>query len=104
MVCQMVFRFKFYKIGDRIVSRVSVYMVDLISWAAFSMKQFPCTDMLELYFAVFFNFRVKEFCRRFLSFQKWARQDSNLRTPMRTALEAVAVGHLATNPIRCLPG
>lgn len=104
MVCQMVFRFKFYKIGDRIVSRVSVYMVDLVSWAAFSMKHFPCTDMLELYFAVFFNFRVKEFCRRFLSFQKWARQDSNLRTPMRTALEAVAVGHLATNPIRCLPG
>ena len=33
---------------------------------------------------------------------KWARMDSNHRTPKRTDLQSVAVGHLATYPTLCL--
>src|SRR6185312_4904559 len=33
-----------------------------------------------------------------ISFDSWARMDSNHRTPKRTDLQSVAVGHLATCP------
>ena len=33
----------------------------------------------------------------------WARMDSNHRTPKRTDLQSVAVGHLATYPLSHLP-